>query len=334
MIRDPQYSEVAPEASEEMNGKSASIALSVIIAIRDSERAAPIRKLFEEYKLQLERIGHSYEFIFVIEGNHPEIVSELTQLNDEGERITVLVFAQWYGDATVLSTGFKHAAGKYILTLPAYHQVDSEVIPSLFSDLEGHDMVVVRRWPREDGAWTRLQVRAYHFMLRSLLGFDFHDLGCSVRLFRRKVIETVHIYGDQHRFLPVLASHFGFRVKEIEAPQTKQDTFQRHSSPGLYVNRLLDLLSIFFLAKFTRKPLRFFGSSGLVIFSAGLILTLYLVIQRLFMGIGLADKPILLLGILLLVLGTLFLAIGLIGEMIIFTNAEDLEEYSIDQIIN
>lgn len=308
--------------------------LSVVIAIRDPERAAPIQELHKDYKRQLERIGLPHEFVYVVEGDHPGVVTELSQLKESGEEIKILVFAQWYGDATVLSAGFEHATGDVLLTLPAYHQIDPEAIPSLVPALEDSDMVVVRRWPRVDGALTRVQIRGFHAILRVLLGFDFHDLGCSVRIFKRKILNTVHIYGDQHRFLPVLASHYGFKVKEVEVAQTKHDTFQRHTSIGVYVNRLLDLLSIFFLAKFTKKPLRFFGFSGLLIFGSGFLLMFYLAVQRLFMGVPLADKPVLLLGILLIVLGTLLFAIGLIGEMIIFTHAKDLKEYTIDKVIN
>lgn len=314
--------------------KDVDVDLSVIIAVRDPERAAPMRQLYGEYKKQLEKTGLRYEFIFAIEGDQPAVVNDLCQLKESGERIKILVFAKWYGDATALSAGFDHASGEMLLTLPAYHQIESEAIPSLISALDECDMIAVRRWPREDGVLTQFQIRVYHSILEGVLGFDFHDLGCSVRAFRKKVLETVDIYGDQHRFLPVLASHYGFKVKEVKVPQTEHDTFQQHFSFGLYANRLLDLLSIFFLTKFTKKPLRFFGFAGLLVFLGGFALTLYLTIQRLFIGIPLADKPMLLLGILLIVLGILFFAIGLIGEMIIFTHAKDLKEYTIDKIIN
>lgn len=309
------------------------VELSVVIAVRDPRRAAPMRQLIAEYEHQLEKTGFSYEFIFVIEGNQPSVVDELRQLKEKDGRINILVFARWYGDATVLVAGFEQASGDILLTLPAYHQIDPDAIPSLLPVLEEYDMVVVRRWPRKDGALTRIQVRGFHAVLKGFLGFDFNDLSCSVRAFKREMLDTVRIYGDQHRFLPVLASHYGFRVEEVEVPQTKQDTFQKHLSVGSYVNRLLDLLSIFFLTKFTKRPLRFFGSVGLLTFSAGSALTLYLTIQRLFMGVPLADRPMLLLGILLIVLGTLCTAIGLIGEMIVFTHAEDVKKYTVDKFI-
>lgn len=308
--------------------------LSVVIAVRDPEQAAPMDQLYGDYKEQLERVGLQYEFIFAVQGDQPDVIDDLRRLKEKGEPIKILVFSKWYGGAMVLSAGFDHASGSILLTLPAYHQIDPQAIPTLFPALEQNDMVVVRRSPRVDGVVTRIQVWAFHAVLRGLLGFDFHDLGCSVIAFRREVLDTVNLYGDQHRFFPVLTSHHGFKVKEIEAPQTEEDTFQSHLSPTTYVQRLLDLLSVLFLTKFTRKPLRFFGATSLVSLLAGGGITLILTIQRLFMGVPLRDKPVLLLGILLIVLGVLLLAIGLIGEMIIFTHADDLEEYTVERIID
>lgn len=309
-------------------------ALSVVIAIRDPERAASIPQLYGEYKDQFDTVGRPYEFIFAVEGDAPEVLGDLRQLTEKGEPVTTLVFSEWYGGATVLSAAFDHASGDVVVTLPAYHQIDPTAIPSLFPPLGENDMVVVRRWPRKDGLATRVQVRAFHAVLRGVLGFNFNDLGCSVAAFRREVLDAINLYGDQHRFLPVLTSHRGFRVKEIEAPQTAQDTFQSHLSVGKYVNRLLDLVAVFFLIKFTRKPLRFFGATGIASLLGGGGITLYLTIQRLFMGVPLKNKPMLLLGILLIVLGTLLFAIGLIGEMIIFTNAREMREYTVERVID
>jgi len=308
--------------------------LSVVIAVRDPERAASIPQLYQEYKEQLDEVGWSYEFIFAVEGDQPTIVKDLRRLTEGGEPVTTLVFSRWYGGATVLSAAFDRASGDVVLTLPAYHQIDPASIPSLFPALEENDMVVARRSPRVDSLATRVQVRAFHAVLRGLLGFDFHDLGCSVVAFKREILNTIDLYGDQHRFLPVLASHLGFKVKEVEAPQVKEDTFQSHLSVGTYVNRVLDLISVFFLTKCTHKPLRFFGATGLASLVGGGGLTLFLTIQRLFMGVPLKNKPMLLLGLLLIVLGTLLFAIGLIGEMIIFTNPGSQKEYVVEEIID
>jgi len=315
------------------NGTGA-IELSVIIAIRDPERASPIEQIYYEYKQQIERAGLRYEFIFVIGGKDSGVFKDLCRLKENGERIKILVFAKFYGEATALNAGFEHASGQIVLTLPAYRQVDSSAIPAVIEALSDTDMVIVRRWPRVDSRMNRLQTRFFHAILRKLLGVSFQDMTCSIRVMKRTVIEHVHMYGDQQRFFPILAGRFGFKVKEIEVPQSKQDAFPRVYKAGVYVRRLLDLLSIFFLVKFTAKPLRFFGLTGFSVFSIGLLFSLVLVFQRLFMGEALADRPALLFGVLLIVLGILLFAIGLVGELIIFVHAKDLKEYRIEEIVN
>lgn len=308
--------------------------LSIVIAVRDPERAAPMDQLYKDYKEQFENLGLAYEFIFALEGQHTALINTLRLLKQEGEPIRILVLTRWYGGATVLSEGFERASGALLLTLPAYHQIEPSSIPSLLSALEDNDMVVAQRSPRVDGLFTRLQVKVFHALLRGLTGSDFHDLGCSVVAFRREMLDAVDMYGNQHRFFPVLAAHYGFRVTEVEAPQTDEDTFQNHFSLFAYVNRFLDLLSILFLTKFTRKPLRFFGAASLVSFFAGSGITINLTIQRLFMGVPLQDKPMLILGVLLIVLGVLLFSIGLIGEMLIFTNSDKLKEYTVEELVD
>jgi len=171
-------------------------------------------------------------------------------------------------------------------------------------------------------------------LLNPVSEFKFHDIGCGVRVFKNLVAKEINIYGDQHRFLPILAHKYGFRVLEVDAAQSKMDIPSRIYSPGIYVRRILDIFSIFFLVKFTKKPLRFFGILGSSVFTAGFLILLYLLYTKLFQGVALGDRPILLLGTLLIVLGVQVFAIGLLGEIIIFTHAKDIKEYTIDQVIN
>jgi hypothetical protein len=221
-----------------------------------------------------------------------------------------------------------------ILTLPAYEQITPSEIPRLVNALQDCDMVVARRWPRRDSLLNRAQSALFHMLLKPVTDFKFHDIGCGVRAFRRKVAEEVSIYGDQHRFLPVLAHKYGFRVCEVDAEQSVHNIEQRIYSPGIYARRMLDIFSILFLVKFTKKPLRFFGGMGLVVFLLGFVVLLYLVFSKFFLGEAIGDRPMLLLGTLLVVLGVQVFAIGLIGEILIFTHAKDIKEYTVDRIIN
>lgn len=306
--------------------------LSIIIPI--SERYDDIKSVYSAYKEAVLDTGLSHEFIYVLDGDFSTAMDDLCVLKDSGEQIKIVKLAKSFGEATALTVGFEHSSGDIILTLPAYLQIVPSEIPQLISQIEGHDMVVAKRWPRKDPLVNRFQSKAFHLPLKLLTGLDFQDLGCSVRLIRRKVIEELNIYGDQHRFLPLLAYKQGFRVIQVDTAQAPQDTGQRLYSFGLYIRRLLDIISIFFLLKFTKKPMRFFGLLGSGIFGVGILILLVLSVQRIIWAIPLADRPMLLFGSLLLVLGLQIFAIGLVGEIIIFVHAKDIKEYTVEEIIN
>ena len=311
--------------------KTKKVELSVIIPI--TERFDPIPELFQKYKSGVEATGLSYEFIYVLDGDNPSALSQLTAL-EEKEKLTVIPLARWFGEATALNVAFQKATGSIYLTLPAYQQIESEDIPKLVKAIDDTDMVLACRWPRTDSTINRIQAKVFNFFLRLSTDLKIRDAGCSVRVIKKKVMEEVHIYGDLHRFIPVLANRQGFRIEQLDVAQAEEDKHRRIYSPGLYLRRLLDLLTIFFLVKFTKKPLRFFGLVGSTLSGVGCIITFLLVIERLLFSTALSSRPALFLSSLLIVLGVQIISIGLVGEIIIFTHAKDLKEYKIDKIIN
>ena len=206
-------------------------------------------------------------------------------------------------------------------------------ISRLVAGLKDYDMVIARRFPRRDSILNVIQSKVFHFLLNTMIALPFHDLGCGVRALKRRVAEELNIYGDQHRFLPLLAAQQGFKILELDAPQAKEDTFKRVYSPGVYIRRILDILTIVFIVKFTRKPLRFFGLIGSFTLALGTLGAVYLAIERLYFGGALADRPALVLAVLMIVLGFQMIAVGLIGELIIFTHAKDVKEYRVERIV-
>ena len=308
------------------------IDISVIVPV--VERYDEVAALYGLYKKGLEDSGKSHEFIYVLDGDFEPVLTVLKRLIAEGEKIKVIKLARWFGEATALTVGIQHSKGNVILTLPAYQQVEASEIPRLVESLKNCDMVIARRWPRKDSLLNRIQSGVFHILLNPVSDFKFHDIGCGVRVFRKPVAQEVNIYGDQHRFLPILAHKYGFRVIEVNALQSNKDIRKRIYSLGTYARRILDIFSILFLVRFTKKPLRFFGILGSSIFAVGFLILLYLLSIKVFQGVALADRPILLLGTLLVVLGVQVFAIGLLAEIIIFTHAKDIKEYTIDQIIN
>jgi hypothetical protein len=215
-----------------------------------------------------------------------------------------------------------------MITVPSSRRVVASELPKLLAALhDGAELVVARRWPRSDGWLSRIQTRAFNAILRRLVGPTVTDIGSGVQGMARRVLEETPLYGDFFRFLPVLASREGFTVVEVDMAQHADDKSRRRHRPGTYVRRMIDVLGLAFLVRFTEKPLRFFGLvGGSVAFWGGVILVV-LFVQRLFYDQALADRPLLLVGIVALTLGVQAIALGLIGEMIVNLHASRDRRY-------
>jgi hypothetical protein len=305
--------------------------LSVIVPVGARQTAAA--ELYAEYKAGLQTLGTPFEMIYVLDGPHPAYENSLVELVARGEPITIVSLTRYFGEATALMIGLEQAAGNVILTLPAYSQVDGRDIGKLVQALDGADIAIGHREPRATRWFQTLRRQTFHGLLRSVTGLEFRDLGCSARALKRKVLEEIHLYGDQQRFLPVLAERQGFRVTEVAMRQSKNDRHAETYRPRNYTRGFLDIFTVFFLVRFTKKPLRFFGMIGVATFSVGILELLYLVFDRIYFHVPLADRPAMLLASLLIVLGVQIFALGLLGELIIFTHAGDAKDYQVDRVI-
>ena len=313
------------------------IELSVIIPYSSAQKYDSPKEIYGAYKEMLDSIGLNYEVIVIIDGEQDDFKTEIKkvyELKEAGGDIKIIKLARWFGEGTALSIAFEHSCGEKILTLPPYKQVEINEIPGLIDALQDNDMVTGKRWPRLDSLLNRVQSKIFHYLACFRGDFKFHDMGCNVRCFKRRILEKVHIYGEQHRFFPLLVHRYGYKVLEFNITQSEKDTFQKLYPFGTYLRRCMDLISVFFLVKFTKKPLRFFGIAGGVTFFLGAVLSIYLFVERIFLHVPLRNRPLLLLDLLLFVLGIQLFAIGLIGEIIIFTHARELKDYTIEKIIN
>jgi len=210
----------------------------------------------------------------------------------------------------------------------------SSEIPRLVASMDQYDVAVGRRRRNGgEGASGSIRRRLFHGLVAVVTGHHFSDLGCGMRALKRSVTDEIPLYGDLYRFIALLAARRGFRVVEVDVVESP-DSHGGGNSARIYLARLLDILSIVFLVRFTKKPLRFFGMVGGTMFAIGSVVVSYLVVERLFFGVALADRPALLLSSLLVVLGLQLFALGLLGELIIFTHARDMKEYTIDEVVN
>ncbi len=306
--------------------------LSILIPI--SERCEDIKKLYFEYVSGLDICGINYEIIFILDGPREDTLLILKNLSRDDGKIKIIQLSKWFGEATALTAGIEESSGSHILILPSYAQIDASQINKILTHLDEYDMVLARRYPRRDPIINRIQGGVFNAIVRYITNTSFKDLGCAVRAFKREVVNEISIYGDQHRFLPLLADKHGFSIKEVNVDQAPEDRHMRIHRLGVYPRRLMDIFTVFFLVKFTKKPLRFFGLIGIFTFVIGALLIAYIIFERLFLGVELASRPALLLSSLMVVLGVQIIALGLIGELIIFTHANQIKEYKIDQVIN
>jgi glycosyltransferase involved in cell wall biosynthesis len=310
------------------NGK-----VSAVVPV--SERYDNSGSLAREYLAALKETGRDFELVFVLDGKHTELGERLLELAADDSRLRIIQLAKGFGESTALSAGIENTNGEVVLTLPAYYQIEAGEIGKLLSELERCDMAIAARWPRAAASkFEVLRRKAFHWLVSSVSGISFNDLGCGARAFKRDVADEVPIYGDQHRFIPLLALRRGFRVREIQLRQSERDRFDKGYGPKTYLQRFLDIFTVVFLVRFTKKPLRFFGMIGSITFFFGAVFLTYVVIERLFFGVDLSDRPALLLSSLLVVLGLQIFALGLLGELIIFTHARELKEYTIEKIVN
>jgi glycosyltransferase involved in cell wall biosynthesis len=315
-----------------MTEHRSAVEISVIIPV--GGRSADPAALYGEYRRGLDAIGRSYEVIFVLDGPRERFVAGLERLAADGARFMVVGLTRPFGEATALMAGFEQATGQVIVTLPAYFQIQADELPTLVTALADSDLAIARRWPRAGGAFERLRRAAFHGLLGSVTGLKFRDLGCGARACDRRVLEEIQLYGDQHRFLPVLADRKGFRVREVDVRQSPKDRHEGVYEPRVYARGFLDIFTVFFLVRFTKKPLRFFGMIGVSLFALGALLVTWIVVERLFFGQELTQRPALLLSTLLVVLGLQLFALGLLGELIIFTHARQIRDYQIDSVLS
>lgn len=308
--------------------------LDITVVVPIAERHDDLAELHRAFSREIEKITCRYEFIFVIDGGFEEAYRTIRSLKENDPRIRIVKFAGRFGESVALAKGFEKARGDIIVTLSAYFQVEASEIHKAYRAInEGIDLVLMRRHPRRDSLFNRIQSAVFHWLAWRLIGSPFRDISCGFRAMRRYVAESLVLYGDLHRFLPAIALKQGFRVKELEARQSALDTSIRVRGLETYALRLLDLATLFFLLRFTTRPLRFFGLAGSLLLIPGAAICAWLSAWKL-LGHPIAGRAfVFILGVLLVAIGIQTVLLGLIGEIIIFTHAREAEEHAAFEVL-
>ena len=306
--------------------------VSIVVPVQSPD--AEILEVTQALGDQLDRMQRTWEIIFVFDGVGGAALERVGDLRKiHGGRIKTILFKNPFGESVCLSAAYERSAGRFLLTSPQYIQIDPlELRPMVALTDEGVDFVIPWRHPRVDPFLNQLQSAFFNWVIRQIIRGEFHDLNCYFRLIRREVLEDVSIYGDMYRFLPVMAYRQGFRVEEAKVRHLKEWGRAGFFGLGVYIRRFLDVLGVMFLAKFTLKPLRFFGTLGGLFALLGTGLCGYLAVQKFAFSQAISGSPLLLLGVLLIVLGVQILGFGLVGEVIIFSQARNLKEYRVERV--
>lgn len=296
--------------------------VKVTVIVADAQGQVAFAPFYQEYAAPLKATGLLFEFVFVVPADQRARLEPVATLQRGGEPIQALESAPYVAEAALLRSALPLCRGEVVVLLAAEHRVAPEAIPVLVGAIDdGADLVIARRSTAGDALANRIQRRIAHALIHRLVGSSFQDLGSGVRAFRREVLPELPLYGEFTRFLPLFAAREGFVVEEREVAQHPAAKRSRFFSPGIYVRRLLDLLAVFFLIRFREKPLRFFGLLGGLVSLAGFVIMAVLGWQRL-QGQPLADRPMLVVGVLLFVIGVQGIALGLIGEIIVYAGAK------------
>ena len=300
---------------------------AVIPVLHDT---ADLAAVHARYAQALEPTAEQVDFIYVVDGLLPQALAALRELKRRALPIEVLCFSATMGEAATLSVGLQAATGEVVMTLTAEPHIEDADLPQLVTALASTDLAVARR--SHVMAESRGRGRKLDHLVNRLFKTSLRDIRSTVRAMRADVARELTLYGNQFRFLPLLAQAQGFRVTEVDVRSVRP----RRTSGAILPfdpSLLLDVIAVFFLLRFLRKPFRFFGGFGFAVLAVGALLTAWIVGARLFFDVPLGDRPALILSTLLVVLGIQIISVGLIGEIISFTYAKDIKDYRVERLV-
>jgi glycosyltransferase involved in cell wall biosynthesis len=309
--------------------------ISIIVPLKNEEESLPELCAWIETVMNANKF--SYEIILVDDGSTDESWNVINQLNSENSNIKGLKFQRNYGKSAALNEGFKASLGNVVITMDADLQDSPDEVPELYKMIavDGFDMVSGWKKKRYDNVITKnLPSKFFNAVTRKISGIYLHDFNCGLKAYRRKLVKSIEIYGEMHRYIPVLAKWAGFRKigeKVVEHRPRKYGTTK--FGWERFVNGFLDLTSLMFIGKFGKKPMQFFGLLGSAFFFFGSMLTIYLVgAKLLYNNYPLTNKPGFYLAMTMVILGSQFFLAGFIGELIV-RNASERNVYMTDEKI-
>ncbi len=305
--------------------------LSIVVPLLDEEES--LARLADGIRSACEGAGLSFEVWMVDDGSTDGSWAAIEALHRDDPRIAGVRFRRNYGKSAALAAAFERTRGRYVVTMDADLQDDPSEIPALVARLEeGYDLVSGWKKKRRDPWSKTIPSRFFNKVTRSLSGIPLHDFNCGLKAYRSEVVKSVRVYGELHRYIPLLAKWEGYgRITELPVVHHPRQFGTTKFGLERLLRGFLDLLTVLFLTRFVVRPMHFFGTLGSLAFLVGLVISVWLSIEKLALGMPIGDRPLLLLGVLMILVGIQMFTTGLIGEMVVGPRMKDTGHLAVDE---
>lgn len=304
------------DKAEKSSDVLATLDVSIVVPLYNE--VENVQPLYDALTAIMGGTGLAYEIVLIDDGSRDGTLEHITKLQERDKHVVVLAMRKNFGQTAAFAAGFDHARGAVIVTMDGDMQNDPADIPKLLEVAREHDLVSGWRKDRKDAFISRLlPSKAANWLISKVTGVALHDYGCSLKAYSRDVVKNLRLYGEMHRFIPAIASWYGVSVAEVVVTHHPRTRGQSKYGISRTIRVFLDLITVKFLQSFSTKPLQLFGPVGLLSGFAGLMISLWLSIDKLVYGNPIGGRPLLLLGVLLIIVGIQLIGMGLLGEMLV-----------------
>jgi glycosyltransferase involved in cell wall biosynthesis len=315
--------------------KQKPVDISILIPIYNEE--GNIKELHTKLTDVLPILTENYEILFVDDCSTDNSFAILNELNREDKRVKLIKFRRNFGQSAAISAGFDYSKGDIIITMDGDLQNDPEDIPKLLETLEKEDYDVVCGWrfDRADSMLKKLFSEIANWLRRRFTAEEIHDSGCTLRAYKKECITDLELYGEMHRYIPALLLWKGYKIGEVKVRHHERKHGTTKYSWRRVIKGFLDLIVVTFWQRFSARPIHIFGGLGLLLCVIGLVVSSYLVIQRLFFGMSLAERPLFIVSIFMVIVGVQFVVTGVLADIMlkVYYGLKERKQYLVDVVV-
>lgn len=309
--------------------------ISIVIPLYNEEEN--VDELYEQLKETLDPLSEKYEMICIDDGSSDNTFKKLINIHNKDDKLKIIKFRKNFGQTAAFHAGFDYAVGNLVVTLDGDLQNDPRDIPQMISKLveEDYDVVCGWRFDRKDPIFKKFFSRFANFLRNNFTGETIHDSGCTLRVYKSDCIKDIDLYGEMHRFIPAMLAWRGFKVGETKVRHHERKHGKTKYDWKRIIKGFLDLIVITFWQKYSFRPVHAFGVIGMILMVLGGMISAYLVLQKLFFGISLQDRPIFIVSIMLAMIGIQFVTFGILADIMIkiYFSQNNRKNYLIESIL-